>query len=123
MPAYFTDDGDFAAALEKAAAAVHDPVWRLPLWKPYDSWLASKVADVNHISSNALAGAIVAALFLRRFVSAAKTYAHFDIFAWNQHPRSTGPEGGEAQAIRALFRYFRPPLWLSFACPAAAAPL
>jgi leucyl aminopeptidase len=60
---------------------------------------------VNHISSNPWAGAIVAALFLRRFVSAAKTYVHFDMFAWNQSARAIGPEGGEAQAIRALFHY------------------
>ena len=105
LPPYFTDDSAFAAALESAAAEVHDPLWRLPFWKPYDSWLASKVADLNHISQNSFAGSIVAALFLRRFVSAATIFAHFDIFAWNPTPRATGPEGGEAQAIRALFRY------------------
>jgi leucyl aminopeptidase len=104
LPAYFTDDSAFAAALESAAGEVRDPVWRLPFWKPYDSWLASKVADLNHIASNGFAGAIVAALFLRRFVSATTTYVHFDMFAWNQQPRPTGPVGGEAQAIRALFR-------------------
>jgi leucyl aminopeptidase len=103
LPAYFCDDADFCARLEAAASDVHDPVWRLPFWKPYDPWLASKVADLNHISSNPFAGAIVAALFLRRFVSAAKTYVHFDMFAWNQAARPSGPEGGEAQAIRALF--------------------
>lgn len=105
LPAYFCDSPDFAAALDAASAAVCDPVWRLPLWKPYDPWLASKVADLNHISQNAFAGAIVAALFLKRFVSAAKTFAHFDMFAWNQSARSIGPEGGEAQAIRALFHH------------------
>jgi len=104
LPPYFTDDSNFAAALDEAAAAVRDPVWRLPFWNPYDSWLASKVADLNHIAANAFAGSIVAALFLRRFVSATKTYAHFDIFAWNPSARAIGPEGGEAQAIRALFR-------------------
>jgi len=105
LPAYFCDGADFCTGLERAASEVHDPVWRLPLWKPYDSWLASKVADVNHISQNAFAGAIVAALFLRRFVSTAETYVHFDMFAWNQTARALGPEGGEAQAIRALFQY------------------
>ena len=105
MPPYFTDDADFAAGLESAAAEVHDPVWRLPLWNPYDAWLGSKVADLNHISPNGFAGSIVAALFLRRFVSAAQTFAHFDIFAWNPTARTIGPEGGEAQAIRALFHY------------------
>jgi leucyl aminopeptidase len=105
LPPFFTDDGGFATGLEAAAAAVHDPVWRLPLWRPYDSWLSSKITDLNHISPNGYAGSIVAALFLRRFVSAANTFAHFDIFAWNPAARATGPEGGEAQAIRALFHY------------------
>jgi leucyl aminopeptidase len=105
VPPYYCDDPDFVRGIEAAAAEVRDPVWRLPLWRPYDSWLASKVADVNHIASNGFAGSIIAALFLRRFVSAAKTFAHFDIFAWNPSARDIGPEGGEAHAIRALFRY------------------
>ena len=107
LPPFYTDDDDFAAALGAAATAVHDPLWRMPLWRPYDAWLSSKIADVNHISGNAHAGSIVAALFLRRFVESAKTFAHFDIFAWNPSPRAWGPEGGEAQGIRALFQHLR----------------
>lgn len=103
LPPYFTDDAALAGELEAAAAEVFDPVWRLPLWNPYDGWLSSKIADLNHISSNSFAGSIVAALFLRRFVKSAKSFVHFDIYAWNPSPRPTGPEGGEAQAIRALF--------------------
>jgi leucyl aminopeptidase len=103
LPPYFTDDDHLAGELESAATEVHDPIWRLPLWKPYDAWLSSKVADLNNISSNSFAGSIVAALFLRRFVKAARSYLHFDIYAWNATARPTGPEGGEAQAIRALF--------------------
>ena len=102
---FFTEDDAFVQAIGKAAAETEDPVWRMPLWKPYDRWLDSKVADLNHIASNAYAGSIVAALFLRRFVSAAAAFAHFDIFAWNPSARPHGPEGGEAQAIRALYRY------------------
>jgi leucyl aminopeptidase len=105
LPPYYCDDANFVDALEAAAAEVHDPIWRMPLWKPYDGWLSSKIADLNHVSSNAFAGSIMAALFLRRFVAAATTFAHFDIFAWNPTARPIGPEGGEAQAIRALFRY------------------
>jgi leucyl aminopeptidase len=104
---FYTGDADFARDLEDAAGEVCDPVWRMPLWKPYDSWLGSKVADLNNIASGSFAGSIVAALFLRRFVSAAPTYVHFDIFAWNPVSRPSGPEGGEAQAIRALFHVLR----------------
>jgi leucyl aminopeptidase len=104
LAALFTDDSAFAGELETAADEVFDPMWRLPLWKPYDALLASKVADVNHISSGPFAGAITAALFLNRFVSDAATFVHFDIFGWGPTARPTGPEGGEAQAIRALYR-------------------
>jgi leucyl aminopeptidase len=105
LPPFYTDDQAFAAELEAAALDIYDPLWRMPLWKPYDSWLSSKVADLNHIAGNAFGGSIVAALFLRRFVEAAATFAHFDIYGWRPTASAAGPEGGEAQAIRALFSY------------------
>jgi leucyl aminopeptidase len=105
LPALFCDNSAFVGGLQAASAEVFDPMWRLPLWKPYDLLLASKVADLNHISPNGFSGAIIAALFLRRFVSAASTFAHFDIYAWSPSARPASPEGGDAQAIRALFRY------------------
>jgi leucyl aminopeptidase len=105
LPPFYTDEADLARELEAASAEVHDPIWRMPFWKPYDSWLASKVADLSHIANNAFAGSIVAALFLKRFVSSASAFVHFDIFGWNPTAKPAAPEGGEAQAIRALFRY------------------
>jgi len=104
LPPFFTDDEALAASLTAAADAVYDPIWRLPLWKPYDAKLVSRVADVNNVTTDGFAGAITAALFLRRFVERAGSWAHFDIFAWNPMDRPHGPLGGEAQAIRALER-------------------
>jgi len=74
----------------------------MPLWKPYDSKLSSKVADVNNVTSDGFAGSITAALFLKRFVGKTKSWAHFDIFAWSPSDRPHCPAGGEAQGIRAL---------------------
>ncbi|WP_349368833.1 leucyl aminopeptidase family protein [Salinarimonas sp.] len=102
LPPFMTDDETLAADLARLSAAVHDPAWRLPLWKPYDKLLDSKIADVNHISGGPHAGAITAALFLRRFVSNAKSYVHFDIFAWNPSAKPGRPEGGEVQAARLV---------------------
>jgi len=104
LPPFYTDDEKLAGELAAAAAEVEDPLWRMPLWKPYDAKLSSKVADVNNVTSDGFAGSITAALFLRRFVERAKAWAHFDIFAWNPSERPHGPAGGEAQAIRALDR-------------------
>jgi len=80
-----------------------DPLWRMPLWRPYDQLLESKVADVNNVASGGFAGSIVAAMFLRRLATAAKAWLHFDIYAWNQTTRPGRPEGGECQAARALY--------------------
>jgi leucyl aminopeptidase len=82
---------------------VHDPVWRLPLWSGYNDWLKSPVADLNNVSSKPLAGAIVAGLYLQRFVRAGVPWMHLDLYAWNDQCRPGRPEGGEAMAMRALF--------------------
>jgi len=100
---FYTDDDALAAELMRSADAESDPLWRLPLWGPYDQMLDSKVADVNNVSAGGFAGSITAALFLRRFVSAAKAWLHCDIFAWNPAAKPGRPEGGECQAARALY--------------------
>jgi leucyl aminopeptidase len=103
LPALFCNDDVMSAAILQAGMDVHDPLWRLPLWTGYDAWLDSNVADMNTVSSKPFAGAIVAALFLQRFVPRHISWAHIDVYAWNDLPRSGRPEGGEAQSLRALF--------------------
>jgi leucyl aminopeptidase len=102
LPPFFTDDDDLAAALSAAADKVADPLWRLPLWTPYDRKLASKVADLNNVTTDGFAGAVTAALFLRRFVEKAKSWAHLDVFGWCPAEKPHCPVGGEAQGIRAI---------------------
>jgi len=102
LPPFYTGDDAFAADFARHARAEHDPVWRMPLWRPYESMLDSKTADINNVGGG-FAGSITAALFLNRFVTAAKTWAHFDIYGWTQTPKSARPDGGECQAARALY--------------------
>jgi leucyl aminopeptidase len=101
VPAFFTDDDRLADELMRAATAENDPLWRLPLWRPYESMLESKVADINNVGGSQ-GGAITAALFMRRFV-AAESWVHFDLFAWTSSAKAGRPEGGECQAARALY--------------------
>jgi leucyl aminopeptidase len=103
VPPFYTDDDAFAADLARHAAGENDPLWRMPLWQPYDQMLESKVADVNNVSSGNFAGSITAALFLRRFVTQARTWLHCDIFAWTPAAKPGRPEGAECQAARALY--------------------
>ncbi|TPJ56224.1 MULTISPECIES: leucyl aminopeptidase family protein [unclassified Mesorhizobium] len=104
LPPFYTSDEALASELTTASLAVEDPLWRMPLWRPYDVKLSSKIADINNVTTDGFAGSITAALFLKRFVEKTASWAHFDIFAWNPADRPHGPAGGEAQGIRALER-------------------
>jgi leucyl aminopeptidase len=103
VPPFFTDDDALAQELISHAAAENDPLWRLPLWRPYDSMLESKIADINNVGGSQ-GGAITAALFMRRFVTA-KSWVHFDVFAWSPSAKPGRPEGGDCQAARALYAF------------------
>lgn len=102
LPALFADDDEVAATLLDGGLSSYDPMWRLPLQKNYVSWLDSTVADLNNVSTKPMAGAIVAALFLRHFVPRDTRFAHVDLYAWNDQNRPGRPEGGEVQAARAI---------------------
>ncbi|TJV05461.1 MAG: leucyl aminopeptidase family protein [Mesorhizobium sp.] len=104
LPPFYTGDEVLASDLAAASAAVEDPLWRMPLWQPYEAKLSSKIADINNVTTDGFAGSITAALFLKRFVERTASWAHFDIFAWSPADRPHGPAGGEAQGIRALER-------------------
>jgi len=103
LPPFYTDDDALAAELAACARAENDPLWRMPLWRPYESLLESKTADINNVSSGSHGGSITAALFLRRFVGQARAWLHLDVYAWSQAAKSARPEGGECQAARALY--------------------
>ena len=107
LPPFYTDDEQLAEAISRAGREVNDPVWRLPFWQPYMRLFESPVADMNNSGDSGFAGSITAALFLRRFVEKAKSYVHFDIYAWAPTARPGRPKGGEAQAMRALFEVIR----------------
>ncbi len=102
LPALFCTDDAWADALLLAGREQSDPMWRLPLWDGYDAWLDSPVADLNNVASKPMAGAITAALFMRRFLTPGTNWTHLDLYAWNDANRPGRPEGGEALAMRAV---------------------
>jgi leucyl aminopeptidase len=103
LPPFFTDDETLAADLMREGMQENDPVWRLPLWRSYESAVDSNIADINNAPDYPLAGAITAALFLNRFVANTQSWAHFDIPAWIDRPKPGRRKGAEANAIRAMF--------------------
>jgi len=103
LPPFYTDDETLAADIATASANVVDPLWRMPLYKPYEADVKARIADLTNAPSGGFAGSITAALFLKRFVTPETRWAHFDIFAWSPKDKPHAPMGGEAQGIRALF--------------------
>jgi leucyl aminopeptidase len=104
LPPFYTDDDALADAIAAHARSARDPLWRMPLWRPYEAMIEGTVGDLSNSGTGAgMAGSITAALFLRRFVEKAGSWAHFDVYAWNPKPRAHGPAGGEIQSARALF--------------------
>ncbi len=103
LPPFYTENEPLAAAIAQHAATANDPVWRLPLWQPYDKLIDSKIADITNNAASSFAGSITAALFLKRFVDKSKAWTHFDIYAWTPSAKPGRPEGAEVQAARLIF--------------------
>ncbi len=103
VPAMFANDEALAADFLAAGEQARDRVWRMPLWRPYLSYLKSSIADLGNSGSSRMAGPITAALYLERFIPEAQAWAHLDLYAWNDSDRPGKPAGGEAQGLRAGF--------------------
>jgi leucyl aminopeptidase len=107
LPALFSNDPGAAAELQNLSLSLHDPLWQLPLWDGYMRYLKSPIADVPNSPNYGYAGAITAALFLKRFVTNTKRWMHLDTMAWNVDTQAGRPVGGEALGLRALFAYIQ----------------
>jgi leucyl aminopeptidase len=103
LPAFFANRDQLASTVEQSAREVEDPLWRMPLWEPYDEFLKSDIADFANASSSPMAGCVTAALFLKRFVPDAVEWAHLDTYAWRDAAKPGRPKGGDALGLRAVF--------------------
>lgn len=104
LPATFVNGDELARLLELSGREVDDPLWRMPLWDPYDENLKSDIADLSNMANNAMAGCIYAALFLRRFIPGQTAWVHLDTWAWRDPAKPGRPKGGDALGLRAVFR-------------------
>lgn len=105
LPGFFSTSRDVANGIVESGMSVSDPVWQLPLFEQYTSFLKSDVADMANCSSTPFGGAITAALYLKEFVEPTTDWVHFDVMAWNLRSLPGRPAGGEALGVRAVFNY------------------
>jgi leucyl aminopeptidase len=107
LPALFANDDALAEALLAGGTSVSDPLWRMPLWTPYEEMLSSDLADIGNMAEAPLAGAVTAALFLQKFVPQGTPWAHLDTFAWRPAAKPGRPRGGDALGLRAAWEMLR----------------
>jgi leucyl aminopeptidase len=107
LPAAYSTDAALLSAFRETGDEEADPIWPMPLWPGYDDEFSSKVADLGNVSASPFAGSPIAALFLKRFVTATPRWLHVDLFAWNPKERPGRPVGAEAQCVRSLYRLIR----------------
>lgn len=105
ISALFTNSEQLAKDVLIASCKTVDPMWRLPLFTPYEEYLKSTIADMSNASDHPYAGAITASLFLQRFITKSTKWMHFDIMAWSDKSKPGKPEGGEAMGLRAVAEY------------------
>ncbi|MEO7936446.1 MAG: leucyl aminopeptidase family protein [Dokdonella sp.] len=107
LPALFCNRDEIANALLESGTQTQDPLWRMPLWRPYLTMLDSYIADLANSGPSRHAGAISAALFLERFVPDDTAWCHLDVYSWNDSDRPGRPRGGEAQGLRAYLAFLK----------------
>ncbi len=107
LPAAYSPDEALLAGARAAGEATCDPLWPMPLWAGYEDEFSSRIADIGNVSAGPYAGSVIAALFLKRFVTTTPAWLHVDLFAWNPKERPGRPVGAEAQCVRALYRLIR----------------
>ncbi len=107
LPPFYSHDEAFAAQVSEQAATQADPLWRMPLWAPYEARLSSRIADINNATTDGFAGSVTAALFLSRFVKNAKVWGHFDIYGWTPVEKPAATVGAAAQGIRTIYHVIK----------------
>ena len=103
LPALYSNDDALANDWLAAGQRARDPLWRMPLWRPYLRYLTSGIADLANSSATTMAGSVTAALYLERFVAEGQRWGHVDVYAWNDADSAGKQAGGEAQGLRAAY--------------------
>jgi leucyl aminopeptidase len=72
LPPFYTNDETLAADVARLARQENDPLWRMPLWPALRFLAGFESRHYHQRAVSAFAGSIVCALFLQRFVEAAR---------------------------------------------------
>ena len=104
-----TNDEEFGAKVEGAAADAGERVWHLPLPADYKSQMDSPIADMKNIGKPMGGGALTAGLILSEFVGEGIPWVHLDIAgpAWTEGDDAESRKGGTGFGVRTLVELAR----------------
>ena len=105
LPPFFCNRKGPVPAVLSQSVNEFDPMWHMPLWRPYYSLLNSPLADMKN-AGGSFAGSVTAGLFLQKFVND-KPWMHFDVYGWWPSATPGHPKGGEIFALRALYFWLK----------------
>ncbi len=97
-------------SIQEIGMQVGERFWPLPLWDFFFDSLKGDVADLKNVGDRK-AGTIIAAMFLKQFVSDDIPWAHLDIAgtAWSDKDLPAVPKGATGFGVRTLVELLR--LW------------
>ena len=105
LPPIYARDTSSARTIQDLSFDTEDPLWHMPLFDGYRRQIEPAIADLSNTGTSKFAGSITAALFLDHFVEQGIDWYHLDVYAWNLGDRPGRPAGGEAQGLRAVWRW------------------
>jgi len=105
-PLYARDQGS-ARSIQDSSFELEDPLWHMPLYKPYKRQIQPALADLSNSGTTPQGGSLTAALFLDHFVGSDIDWYHLDVYAWNLGDRPGRPAGGEVQGVRAIWGWLQ----------------
>ena len=104
IPAFFSNNEEISKKILTNSKKLNDPVWELPLFSAYERFLISENGALNSTGFVGTGGAIIAALFLQKFIKKGTNWIHFDLMGWNTTSRPGFPKGGESMSFRTILK-------------------
>ena len=103
----FSNSKDLEANFWDSGKYSGDEFWPLPINKDFDKLIDSPIADMRNLGIIPFAGASTAAVFLQRFITNDRPWAHLDIAgtAWRKDDSDTCPKGASGFGVRAFYHW------------------
>ncbi|WP_235847571.1 leucyl aminopeptidase family protein [Paenibacillus tuaregi] len=100
-------DADMTRELVRIGERNGERLWPMPLMDEYEAELRSNYADLRNVGTSGMAGAITAALFIRRFVAESMNWVHIDMAGTVQYKQDVGysEAGATGYGARLLADY------------------